>query len=267
MYAIFIPRTQLTSIFEGQPLKTRPFPTKTRVSKGHLGSRYLHLIPYMWWIPDSEMAINRRPFFWGAKTWHSSYRTAGGQAPITWCVWSQPGRKRWTTWSSHITEESWKWQWVKSSRQSAIEESVLDFCFIAKFLPAPSSRGGKWLRVKGATSPSLRVELAPRLEGAGRCLFFQRFLFWKFTPTCENDPIWRAYFSDGLKPSSPLPKQLLKMMFLFQRWDTVCVSSPEGNKRSWGHFGGGFGFWLTKYPLDKKRCCRSMGCCNWVGLQ
>ena len=28
---IYIPRTQLTSIFEGQPLKTRPFRTKTRV--------------------------------------------------------------------------------------------------------------------------------------------------------------------------------------------------------------------------------------------
>ena len=28
---IYIPRTQLTSIFEGQPSKTRPFPIKTRV--------------------------------------------------------------------------------------------------------------------------------------------------------------------------------------------------------------------------------------------
>ena len=28
---IYIPRTQLTSIFEGQPPKTRPFPFKTRV--------------------------------------------------------------------------------------------------------------------------------------------------------------------------------------------------------------------------------------------
>ena len=28
---IYIPRTQMTSIFEGQPLKTKPFPTKTRV--------------------------------------------------------------------------------------------------------------------------------------------------------------------------------------------------------------------------------------------
>ena len=28
---IYIPRTQLTSIFEGQPFKTRPFPIKTRV--------------------------------------------------------------------------------------------------------------------------------------------------------------------------------------------------------------------------------------------
>ena len=27
----YIPRTQLTSIFEGQPSKTRPFPIKTRV--------------------------------------------------------------------------------------------------------------------------------------------------------------------------------------------------------------------------------------------
>ena len=30
--ARYIPRTQLTSIFEGQPSKTRPFPFKTRVS-------------------------------------------------------------------------------------------------------------------------------------------------------------------------------------------------------------------------------------------
>ena len=27
-----MPRTQLTSIFEGQPLRTRPFPSKTRVT-------------------------------------------------------------------------------------------------------------------------------------------------------------------------------------------------------------------------------------------
>ena len=31
IYYIYIPRTQLTSIFEGQPSKTRPFPIKTRV--------------------------------------------------------------------------------------------------------------------------------------------------------------------------------------------------------------------------------------------
>ena len=29
--SIYLPRTQLTSIFEGQPIKTRPFPSKTRV--------------------------------------------------------------------------------------------------------------------------------------------------------------------------------------------------------------------------------------------
>ena len=28
---MYMSRTQLTSIFEGQPLKTRPFPSKTRV--------------------------------------------------------------------------------------------------------------------------------------------------------------------------------------------------------------------------------------------
>ena len=28
---VYIPGTQMTSIFEGQPLKTRPFPTKRRV--------------------------------------------------------------------------------------------------------------------------------------------------------------------------------------------------------------------------------------------
>ena len=32
-----MPRTQMTSIFEGQPPKTRPFPIKTYI--GHLGSR------------------------------------------------------------------------------------------------------------------------------------------------------------------------------------------------------------------------------------
>ena len=30
-HLLYIPRTQLTSIFEGQPSKTRPFPIKTRV--------------------------------------------------------------------------------------------------------------------------------------------------------------------------------------------------------------------------------------------
>ena len=37
---VYILRTQLTSIFEGQPSKTRPFPIKTR---GHLGSRYIYI--------------------------------------------------------------------------------------------------------------------------------------------------------------------------------------------------------------------------------
>ena len=31
MYIYYIPRAQMTSIFEGQPLKTRPFPSKARV--------------------------------------------------------------------------------------------------------------------------------------------------------------------------------------------------------------------------------------------
>ena len=30
---VYIPGTQMTSIFEGQPPKTRPFPIKTRVSR------------------------------------------------------------------------------------------------------------------------------------------------------------------------------------------------------------------------------------------
>ena len=35
---IYIPRTQMTSMFEGQPSKTRPF---FKQNKGHLGSRYI----------------------------------------------------------------------------------------------------------------------------------------------------------------------------------------------------------------------------------
>ena len=31
LYGIYIPRAQITSIFEGQPSKTRPFPIKSRV--------------------------------------------------------------------------------------------------------------------------------------------------------------------------------------------------------------------------------------------
>ena len=27
-------------------------------------------------------------------------------------------------------------------------------------------------------------------------------IFFRFTPTWENDPIWRVYFSDGLKPAT-----------------------------------------------------------------
>ena len=37
------PRTQLTSISEGQPNKTRPFPIKTYQNKGHVGSRYMYV--------------------------------------------------------------------------------------------------------------------------------------------------------------------------------------------------------------------------------
>ena len=37
---IYIPRTQLTSIFEGQPSKRKPFFNQ---NKGHLGSRYISI--------------------------------------------------------------------------------------------------------------------------------------------------------------------------------------------------------------------------------
>ena len=36
--------------------------------------------------------------------------------------------------------------------------------------------------------------------------WFQIFLF--FTPTWENDPIWRAYFSSGLKPPTSLGRPM-----------------------------------------------------------
>ena len=40
---VYIPRTQMTSIFEGQPPKTKPFPIKTRVV---LSSRYIYIYTY-----------------------------------------------------------------------------------------------------------------------------------------------------------------------------------------------------------------------------
>ena len=41
-FLLYIPGTQMTSIFEGQPPKTRPFQTQTRVIKGFPG-KYIHL--------------------------------------------------------------------------------------------------------------------------------------------------------------------------------------------------------------------------------
>ena len=44
----------MTSIFEGQPLKTRPFLSKTNQNKGHLGSRYIHKYEYIYiYIPKN----------------------------------------------------------------------------------------------------------------------------------------------------------------------------------------------------------------------
>ena len=54
---IYIPGTQMTSIFEGQPPKTRPFPIKTRViwvpgiyTYGELAQKPLWNSKLQWWI-------------------------------------------------------------------------------------------------------------------------------------------------------------------------------------------------------------------------
>ena len=49
-FVIYIPGTQMTSIFEGQPLKTRPFSNQ---NKGHLGSRYIYIYVYILMIDSS----------------------------------------------------------------------------------------------------------------------------------------------------------------------------------------------------------------------
>ena len=105
MYAIFIPRTQLTSILEGQPPQNKAL---SKQNKGHhLGSRYTYIFDikkstesHCHTIPCGgsqtlKWQLRHGPaiFFGGAKTWHSSYRTTGGQGPNhLMCFTSQVGK-------------------------------------------------------------------------------------------------------------------------------------------------------------------------------
>ena len=62
-----IPRTQLASIFEGQPSKTRPFPIKTRVI----------------WVPGINTSILRIGFSWNlawnfTHSWHEDLNFTNG---------------------------------------------------------------------------------------------------------------------------------------------------------------------------------------------
>ena len=58
---IYIPRTRMTSIFEGQPPKTRPFPIKTRVI-WVLGTLYILGVFYIY-IYIHESIIHPFPHF------------------------------------------------------------------------------------------------------------------------------------------------------------------------------------------------------------
>ena len=115
------------------------------------------------WILEHLKWQVRRPFPGGKPG--IPHRNKGGQGPIIWCVLPARSEKVNNLKQSHyrrVMEVAMsqvfasKCNWRKS----------LGFCFIAKFLPAPSSRGGKWFRVKGVTSPSLRVLIG---TPTGRC--------------------------------------------------------------------------------------------------
>ena len=58
-----IPRTQLTSIFEGQPSKTRPFSSLFNQNKGHLGSRYVYMYVHIYiYIPYQAFHLSPKIF-------------------------------------------------------------------------------------------------------------------------------------------------------------------------------------------------------------
>ena len=111
-------------------------------------------------------------------------------------------------------------------------------------------------------------------------------IFFIFTPTWRNDPIWQPYFSNGLKPparfvghSNPTLHSLRSSSATARPWTVSppCVESQEQQlpPRWWQRCGGIFGEKNpkeTQENSDKKRCskptkrylCWLMSCCFFV---
>ena len=53
-------------------------------------------------------------------------------------------------------------------------------------------------------------------------------IFFIFTPTWGNDPIWPAYFSDGLKPRTSA--EWLSFQLLFWRWEILRLEQATENR-------------------------------------
>ena len=72
---IYLPRTQLTSIFEGQPFKTRPFPSKTRVNwvPGTYYDDNFGAMKSFISLPQQPKMGIARPYDWGKQPKKTSY--------------------------------------------------------------------------------------------------------------------------------------------------------------------------------------------------
>ena len=83
--------------------------------------------------------------------------------------------------------------------------------------------------VNGKLAPVKRNHWAPEMEGPGRW-WFQ--MFFIFAPDyCGNDPIWLAYFSDGLKP--PTRWRCIYLLNILQAAMLVYQRVPEKKAVGW----------------------------------
>ena len=95
----------------------------------------------------------------------------------------------------------------------------------------------------------LEVEWEGGFQEKEKCIILSRWwfqIFVIFTSTWGNDPIWRAYFSHGLKPSTSYSRQ-----FFFSSWALRAMYFLKESTRIPDFFSHGKSSWLGVGQGDK----------------